>query len=179
MLLTCINNWINNPGCCTKDATSELFMGIRITEGVSILAEFRSPFRAWIGGGKLFIYADRKEHIFHLSKFETQDEQAIKDLLYACLNNTYGNELVPAFVEYEVDAGNQNDFAIPIPIDGIQILDQNYYLVFINGIPSSIGVQEFEWTLTPGGNILFTVAILDETPDVEARIISIYYWYKK
>lgn len=179
MILKCINNWVPNSGCCSKDATEELFMGVRILEGTSIIAEYRLPYRVWIAGRKLIFHTPQGKHddTFHLSKF-TQTKQEIKDLLYACMNGLYESSMIPAFVEYEVTDGNQQDFLIPIPADGIQQMNPDYYLVFINGLPSSVGDGEFQWELDANGNVHFEVAIEDGSPD-ETNIVSIYYWYKK
>lgn len=181
MELLCINNWLKHSGCCSKDATDELFMGVRIVDGQSVIAEFRQPFQVWIAGKKLVFrdYKGLNDNVFYLDRFSGQTLQEIKDLLYACMTGNYQNELVPSFLEYEIITGSQQTFLVVVPPEGIQVDDENYYLVFVNGLPVSVGDGDYEWELDNDGNVYFNVPITANEDEGDVKVVSIYFWYKK
>jgi hypothetical protein len=163
---------------CFKDPTDTLFMGVRIMENQSVIADWHFPFEVAVAKGKIIF---RKEDgfikVYKIADFD-QSEAELKDILLRCANGTYGTELFPRTVTYTVNAGDQSQFLIPIASDETQILDPNYYTVFVDATTADVGTDEFEWILQDG-DVFFTVPIPDNTPGEDPYDITIKYWVRK
>lgn len=156
-------------------------MGVRITNGKSVIAEYRQPFKVWIAGRKLIFRTPEGKHddTYYLSEFTGQSQQQVMDLLRACLTGSYMNSIAPDNVEHIVLTGSEDTFEVAIPTGGVQILDTDFYLVFVNGIPVSVGADEFQWDLDEDGNVFFATPLAGEEDDGTEKIVSIYFWYRK
>lgn len=170
--ITCLKNWYR--GNCCGDNNMETFLhGVKIVDGVSHIGTHLYPFAVYLKREKFVIVKDSEEHHYQISGFN-QSYAQIRDLFARCVFGSHGTDLKRKVETHVVDNGNQNTFLAPLDA-GETHLGIEYYSVYVGGVLVGEGVDELEYTLV-NGNVFFTIAIEDLTPDEDATIIDIVFW---
>lgn len=189
MHLHCVNNWVKDPSCCQGEGGSNLFMGVKITSGDNTFWH-RQPFHAKITSGRLEfkeydgVTREWKQKTYYTNEFD-QTVTELKDIIQRCSTGQHGNELVRKMVSYVVENGDVNTFLAPLAA-GETHLGIDFYHVYRDGqLLTSIGTDEWEYTLDSSGDVFFTVAVPDLTDGIgddepsDPYVITIVYWVKK
>lgn len=167
-IITCLNTWINSK-CCGSDS-QEYIHGVRIKDGVSVIATHRYPFNIKLGRSALIITENKQEFHYKLADFG-QSYAQIKALLITCQHH---GTLIRKKVEYIVNNGAQQTFLTPITGNESYIGGSEYYEVYVNGQQVSEGTDPYQFIIV-NGQPFFTVALPDLTP-LDPIIVSITYW---
>lgn len=173
MELFCINGFNKDKPCCKGQRGESLFNGLKIVDGARTFY-YSFPLDLWISKKKLVIIENNKEVHYRLSDF-SQSYATLKDIISSCSNGQYQNRLLRKYVIYEVDNGAQNLFLCPKESNEVY-LNIDHYDVYLNGQLCSQGTDENQFILS-GGDVFFTQAIPDETPN-DLNFIEIYYFVK-
>ena len=171
--IECLNGWIRD--LCCGDTREKFTHGVRITDGQNVLI-IEYPFHVSLKPQKFILtMPNGEEHHYNIGQFN-QTRSEIKELFTRCVFGEIGNELVRKSIYYVVDNGNADTFECPLDV-GEEHLGIDYYDVYVNTTHCKEGTNELEFILVDG-DVFFTVAIEDNTPDEDASIVTIYYWVK-